>query len=58
MYGDGSDAPSARGIPNRRNTVGRTTLRLPEDLLKEAKKRAAERGTTLTALVESSDAAP
>lgn len=30
----------------------RTTLRLPDDLLKEAKKRAAERGTTLTALVE------
>lgn len=30
----------------------RTTLRLPEDLLKEAKKRAAERGTSLTALVE------
>ena len=29
----------------------RTTLRLPDDLLKEAKKRAAERGTSLTALV-------
>lgn len=30
----------------------RTTIRLPDDLLKEAKKRAAERGTTLTQLVE------
>lgn len=30
----------------------RTTLRLPDDLLKEAKKRAAERGTTLTQVVE------
>lgn len=30
----------------------RTTLRLPDDLLKEAKKRAAERGTSLTRLVE------
>lgn len=30
----------------------RTTVRLPDDLLKEAKKRAAERGTTLTALLE------
>lgn len=30
----------------------RTTIRLPDELLKEAKKRAAERGTTLTALIE------
>ena len=30
----------------------RTTIRLPEDLLAEAKKLAAERGTTLTRLVE------
>lgn len=30
----------------------RTTIRLPDDLLKEAKKRAAERGSSLTALVE------
>lgn len=30
----------------------RTTVRLPDDLLKEAKRRAAERGTTLTALIE------
>lgn len=30
----------------------RTTVRLPDDLLREAKKRAAERGTTLTALME------
>ncbi len=30
----------------------RTTVRLPDDLLAEAKKRAAERGTTLTQLFE------
>lgn len=30
----------------------RTTVRLPEDLLAEAKKIAAERGTTLTRLLE------
>lgn len=30
----------------------RTTVRLPDDLLTEAKKRAAERGTTLTRLFE------
>lgn len=30
----------------------RTTIRLPDDLLIEAKKRAAERGTTLTQLFE------
>jgi hypothetical protein len=30
----------------------RTTIRLPDDLLREAKKRAAERGTTLARLFE------
>lgn len=30
----------------------RTTVRLPPDLLREAKTRAAERGTTLTRLIE------
>jgi hypothetical protein len=30
----------------------KTTLRLDDDLLREAKKRAAETGTTLTHLVE------
>lgn len=30
----------------------RTTVRLPDDLMAEAKKRAAERGTTLTRLFE------
>jgi hypothetical protein len=30
----------------------RTTIRLPDHLLAEAKKRAAERGTTLTRLFE------
>lgn len=30
----------------------RTTIRLPDDLLAEAKKRAVERGTTLTQLFE------
>lgn len=32
----------------------RTTIRLPDDLLREAKKRAAEQDTTLTQLVEDS----
>ena len=32
----------------------RTTIRLDEQLLVEAKKRAAENGTTLTALIEDS----
>ena len=32
----------------------RTTIRLNEQLLVEAKKRAAEEGTTLTALIEDS----
>jgi hypothetical protein len=32
----------------------RTTIRLDERLLAEAKKRAAEKGTTLTALIEDS----
>lgn len=32
--------------------MARTTIRLPDDLLREAKKRAAERGTSLTRLVE------
>lgn len=32
--------------------MARTTIRLPEDLLREAKKHAAERGTSLTRLVE------
>jgi hypothetical protein len=32
----------------------RTTIRLDERLLTEAKKRAAEKGTTLTALIEDS----
>jgi plasmid stability protein len=30
----------------------KTTLNLDDDLLREAKKRAAERGTTLTSVVE------
>lgn len=30
----------------------RTTIRLDDDLLRELKKRAAERGTTLTALIQ------
>jgi hypothetical protein len=30
----------------------RTTVRLPEDLLRQAKKRAAEDGRTLTSLLE------
>jgi hypothetical protein len=30
----------------------RTTIRLPEDLLRKAKKQAAEKGTTLTSLIE------
>jgi hypothetical protein len=30
----------------------RTTVRLPDDLLRRAKKRAAERGQTLTSLIE------
>lgn len=30
----------------------RTTVRLPEDLLKRAKRKAAASGTTLTALIE------
>ena len=32
----------------------RTTIRLDDRLLREAKKRAAERGTTLTAVIEES----
>ncbi len=32
----------------------RTTIRINEHLLSEAKKRAAERGTTLTAVIEDS----
>ena len=32
----------------------RTTIRLDDQLLREAKKRAAERGTTLTAVIEDS----
>lgn len=32
--------------------VERTTVRLPEDLLRRAKKRAAAEGRTLTSLVE------
>jgi len=32
----------------------RTTIRLPDDLLFAVKRLAAERGTTLTALIESS----
>jgi hypothetical protein len=31
----------------------RTTIRLDDDLLRQAKRVAAERGTTLTALIES-----
>lgn len=30
----------------------RTTIRLPEDLLRKAKKKAAEKGRTLTSLIE------
>lgn len=30
----------------------RTTIRLPDDLLKRAKKRAAEEGRTLTSIIE------
>jgi hypothetical protein len=30
----------------------RTTINLPDDLLRQAKKEAVERGTTLTALIE------
>jgi hypothetical protein len=30
----------------------RTTVRLPEELLRKAKKRAAEKGQTLTSLIE------
>jgi hypothetical protein len=30
----------------------RTTIRLPDDLLREAKQRAAETGRTLTSLIE------
>ena len=30
----------------------RTTVRLPEELLRQAKRRAAEQGRTLTALIE------
>jgi uncharacterized protein DUF6364 len=30
----------------------RTTVRLPEDLLKKAKRKAAQEGRTLTALIE------
>lgn len=32
--------------------VERTTVRLPEDLLRRAKRKAAEEGRTLTALIE------
>lgn len=32
----------------------RTTINLPDDLLAKLKKQAAERGTTLTALIEES----
>lgn len=32
--------------------VERTTIRLPEDLLRRAKHKAAEEGRTLTALIE------
>ena len=32
----------------------RTTINLPDDLLKSLKRRAAERGTTVTALIEDS----
>jgi hypothetical protein len=32
--------------------VERTTVRLPQDLVKRAKKRAAADGTTMTALIE------
>jgi hypothetical protein len=32
----------------------RTTIRLSEELLKEAKRQAAESGTTLTAIIEDS----
>ena len=32
----------------------RTTIRLDDELLREAKRRAAEAGTTLTALIEES----
>ena len=32
----------------------RTTINLPDDLLRSLKKRAAERGTTVTALIEDS----
>ena len=32
----------------------RTTINLPDDLLRSPKKRAAERGTTVTALIEDS----
>ncbi|MFL5259220.1 MAG: hypothetical protein ACJ8AS_05665 [Hyphomicrobiales bacterium] len=34
------------------NTTERTTVRLPAQLLREAKKKAAQEGTTLTALIE------
>jgi plasmid stability protein len=32
----------------------RTTINLPDDLLRSLKRRAAERGTTVTALIEDS----
>lgn len=32
--------------------IERTTVRLPEDLLKRAKRKAASEGSTLTALIE------
>ena len=32
--------------------VERTTVRLPEDLLKKAKRKASEEGRTLTSLIE------
>ena len=32
--------------------AGRTTVRLPEDLIKRAKRKAAAEGSTLTALIE------
>jgi hypothetical protein len=35
-----------------RHMSERTTVRLPEELLRRAKRRAAEQGRTLTALIE------
>ena len=35
-----------------RHMAERTTVRLPEELMRRAKRRAAEDGTTVTALIE------